>query len=128
MVRLWWNRAAQNLTAGGNNIGRRGLNLQVRKPPPSGSRRQHEDPVSISAVLAGFSVSSLFAASLLANREQARPAHVEVAFPQEKRLVMPAWLEVLLNLSGYAGFVALATRGAACPQDSADDEAYGSKR
>ncbi|TWB66665.1 hypothetical protein [Bradyrhizobium sacchari] len=25
---------------------------------------------------------------------------------------MPAWLEVLLNLSGFAGFVALATRGA----------------
>lgn len=109
------------------------MDLQVRKPPPSGSRRQHEDPVSISAVLAGFSVSSLFAAglfavSLLANREQARPAHIEVVFPQEKRLVMPAWLEVLLNLSGYAGFVALATRGAACSQDSADDEVYGSKR
>jgi hypothetical protein len=41
---------------------------------------------------------------------------------------MPAWLEVLLNLSGYAGFVALATRGATCPRDSADDEVYGSKR
>ncbi len=26
---------------------------------------------------------------------------------------MPAWLEVLLNLSGYAGFVALASRGGA---------------
>ncbi|WP_276575404.1 hypothetical protein [Bradyrhizobium monzae] len=41
---------------------------------------------------------------------------------------MPAWLEVLLNLSGFAGFVALATRGAACRQDSADDEVYGNKR
>ena len=41
---------------------------------------------------------------------------------------MPAWLEVLLNLSGYAGFVALATRGAACPRHSADDEVYGSER
>ncbi|MET3906961.1 hypothetical protein ABID59_001292 [Bradyrhizobium sp. S3.3.6] len=41
---------------------------------------------------------------------------------------MPAWLEVLLNLSGYAGFVALATRGAARRQESADDEVYGSKR
>jgi hypothetical protein len=41
---------------------------------------------------------------------------------------MPVWLEVLLNLSGYAGFVALATRGATCPQDSAHDEVYGSKR
>ncbi|MEH2485174.1 hypothetical protein [Bradyrhizobium sp. AZCC 2230] len=41
---------------------------------------------------------------------------------------MPAWLEVLLNLSGYAGFVALATSGAACRQDSADDEVYGGKR
>jgi len=28
---------------------------------------------------------------------------------------MPVWLEVLLNLSGYAGFVALATRGATKP-------------
>lgn len=35
---------------------------------------------------------------------------------------MPAWLEILLNLSGYAGFVALATRGAPCPQDSFDDD------
>jgi hypothetical protein len=25
---------------------------------------------------------------------------------------MPAWLEVLLNLLGYAGFLALASRGA----------------
>lgn len=41
---------------------------------------------------------------------------------------MPAWLEVLLNLSGYAGFVALATCGVACPQDSANDEVSGSKR
>lgn len=41
---------------------------------------------------------------------------------------MPAWLEVLLNLSGYAGFVALATRGVTCLQDSADDEVSGSKR
>lgn len=41
---------------------------------------------------------------------------------------MPVWLEVLLNLSGYAGFVALATRGAACPQDYADDEVHGSSK
>jgi len=41
---------------------------------------------------------------------------------------MPAWLEVLLNLSGYAGFVALATRGASCRQNSADDRIYGDKR
>ncbi|WP_283814441.1 hypothetical protein [Bradyrhizobium commune] len=34
---------------------------------------------------------------------------------------MPAWLEILLNLSGYAGFVALATRGAACSPAGADD-------
>lgn len=34
---------------------------------------------------------------------------------------MPAWLEVLLNLSGYAGFVALASRGAACPDPSAEE-------
>jgi len=41
---------------------------------------------------------------------------------------MPVWLEVLLNLSGYAGFVALATSGAACSYDSAEDETSGSKR
>lgn len=29
---------------------------------------------------------------------------------------MSPWLEVLLNLSGYAGFVALASRGAAGPR------------
>lgn len=34
---------------------------------------------------------------------------------------MPAWLEVLLNLSGYAGFVALASRGVACPDRSAEE-------
>ena len=41
---------------------------------------------------------------------------------------MPAWLEILLNLSGYAGFVALATRGVACSQEPADDQVYGGKR
>ena len=41
---------------------------------------------------------------------------------------MPAWLEVLLNLSGYAGFVALATRGSARPHGSADDGVYNGKR
>lgn len=34
---------------------------------------------------------------------------------------MPAWLEVLLNLSGYAGFVALASRGGAWPRSPAQD-------
>ena len=34
---------------------------------------------------------------------------------------MPAWLEVLLNLSGYAGFVALANRGVANPDSSVDE-------
>jgi len=37
---------------------------------------------------------------------------------------MPVWLEVLLNLSGYAGFVALATRGAACSRESSEDTTY----
>ncbi|MGY8705088.1 hypothetical protein RAD16_05010 [Bradyrhizobium sp. 18BD] len=41
---------------------------------------------------------------------------------------MPAWLEVLLNLSGYAGFVALASRGRACPRSSGDDRFYGDER
>ena len=41
---------------------------------------------------------------------------------------MPVWLEVLLNLSGYAGFVALATSGAEWSGDSAEDETGRSKR
>ena len=34
---------------------------------------------------------------------------------------MPVWLEVLLNLSGYAGFVALASRGGTSSEGSAYD-------
>lgn len=41
---------------------------------------------------------------------------------------MPAWLEVLLNLSGYAGFVALASRGTTCSQAPADDRIYSDER
>ncbi|WP_283815869.1 MULTISPECIES: hypothetical protein [Bradyrhizobium] len=41
---------------------------------------------------------------------------------------MPAWLEVLLNLSGYAGFVALASRGVGCSQARADDRRCGDER
>ncbi|WP_283817715.1 hypothetical protein [Bradyrhizobium canariense] len=41
---------------------------------------------------------------------------------------MPVWLEVLLNLSGYAGFVALASRGTACPGHCSDDQIYGDDR
>ncbi|MGY8631771.1 hypothetical protein RAD15_04620 [Bradyrhizobium sp. 14AA] len=40
---------------------------------------------------------------------------------------MPAWLEVLLNLSGYAGFVALASRGG-CDRARAEDRLYGDER
>jgi len=62
-----------------------------------------------------------------AGTEQVMRAHVELIF-RTRRPAMPAWLEILLNLSGYAGFVALATSGVACPRDSADDEVYGGKR
>ena len=41
---------------------------------------------------------------------------------------MPAWLEVLLNLSGYAGFVALASRGTACPQVPDHDRVHSDER
>ncbi|WP_283808710.1 hypothetical protein [Bradyrhizobium centrolobii] len=41
---------------------------------------------------------------------------------------MPPWLEVLLNLFGYAGFLALATRGAWRPRASGDDHICGDKR
>ena len=41
---------------------------------------------------------------------------------------MPAWLEVLLNLSGYAGFVALASRGSACRSDATESRTYRDRR
>lgn len=41
---------------------------------------------------------------------------------------MPVWLEILLNLSGYAGFVALATTGVGCTDDCAEDHVTGSER
>ncbi len=41
---------------------------------------------------------------------------------------MPVWLEVLVNLSGYAGFVALATRGAGYPDTSTDDPICSEQR
>ncbi|MHC2619483.1 hypothetical protein ACVIW2_001515 [Bradyrhizobium huanghuaihaiense] len=41
---------------------------------------------------------------------------------------MPAWLEVLLNLSGFAGFVALATRGASCGDAQATDPSHTDER
>lgn len=41
---------------------------------------------------------------------------------------MPVWLDILLNLSGYAGFVALASRSAASGAVSADDGIYGNER
>jgi hypothetical protein len=37
---------------------------------------------------------------------------------------MPVWLEILVNLSGYAGFMALATRGAASGDGSVDNHIY----
>lgn len=41
---------------------------------------------------------------------------------------MPVWLEILVNLSGYAGFVALATRGDACSRASGNDHVYSDER
>lgn len=40
---------------------------------------------------------------------------------------MPAWLEVLLNLVGYAGFLALAARSTSRGGRSGDDGACGDK-
>jgi hypothetical protein len=45
-----------------------------------------------------------------------------------KRLEMPAWLEILLDLSGYAGFVALATCGVGCRDVSGDDQISDDQR
>ncbi|MHC4043593.1 hypothetical protein [Bradyrhizobium sp. 23AC] len=56
-------------------------------------------------------------------------ADVESPFTQRaEEADMPAWLEVLLNLSGYAGFVALASRGTASPQVPVDDRTYSDDR
>lgn len=41
---------------------------------------------------------------------------------------MPAWLEILLNLSGYAGFVALASRGSTIPDVPGDGRIYRDER
>ena len=50
-------------------------------------------------------------------------AGVLISPPHIKRLTMPVWLEILLNLSGYVGFVALATHGTSCQHSNADDQA-----
>jgi hypothetical protein len=42
-------------------------------------------------------------------------------FVSGNEAAMPAWLEVLLNLVGYAGFLALATRSARRAGNSNDD-------
>jgi hypothetical protein len=54
-------------------------------------------------------------------RERVRGLRVDLA-SSIKRLNMPAWLEILLNLSGYVGFVALATHGTSCRHPSVDDQ------
>jgi len=84
-------------------------------------RQQHEDPVSISAVLAGFSFLAGECGRLAGNKRLVRTLR---SSSRKKRPIMPVWLEVLLNLSGYAGFVALATRGAACSRESSEDTTY----
>ncbi|MHC2578992.1 hypothetical protein ACVI1J_009281 [Bradyrhizobium diazoefficiens] len=55
---------------------------------------------------------------------------VKVVFTQVRfdMFDMPVWLEVLLNLSGYAGFVAFASRGTSCPRAAADDRIGGDER
>ncbi|WP_291603838.1 hypothetical protein [Bradyrhizobium sp.] len=40
---------------------------------------------------------------------------------------MPVWLDVLLNLLGYAGFVAIATRGPSARAGSDDERLCGNK-
>jgi hypothetical protein len=41
---------------------------------------------------------------------------------------MPVWLEILVNLSGYAGFVALATRGNSCSRAAGNDQVCSDER
>ncbi|WP_083860137.1 hypothetical protein [Bradyrhizobium diazoefficiens] len=54
---------------------------------------------------------------------------VKVVFTQVRfDMFDTVWLEVLLNLSGYAGFVALASRGTSCPRAAADDRIGGDER
>lgn len=49
-----------------------------------------------------------------------RGVHTLTGLPDE-RSDMPLWLEVLVNLSGYAGFVALATRNPSTGSIGSDD-------
>jgi hypothetical protein len=48
-------------------------------------------------------------------------------FVPENEAAMPAWLEVLLNLVGYAGFLALATRRTSRTDTSRDDHICGDR-
>lgn len=57
-------------------------------------------------------------------RTLAQPSREEA----KKGPIMPLWLEILLNLSGYAGFVALAATGVGCPDDCAKDHVTGDER
>ena len=40
---------------------------------------------------------------------------------------MPVWLEMVLNLAGYAGFLALAARSASHGSESNDDHMWDDK-
>jgi hypothetical protein len=48
-------------------------------------------------------------------------------FIWNEEAAMPAWLEVLVNLAGYAGFLALATNSGGQSGSSNDDHARGGK-
>jgi hypothetical protein len=55
-------------------------------------------------------------------------ADIELSSRRTEEADMPAWLEVLLNLSGYAGFLALASRGTTCPEVPAGNRSYSDER
>ena len=50
------------------------------------------------------------------------------SLPKSEESDMPVWLEVLLNLSGYAGFVALASHGGASASVRTDEHICGDGR
>jgi len=94
----------------------------------AGAMQQTIAAASVAAFGRQFDPSSRHRKTFLfVSTEQDFRAHVEVVFRQ-KRPDMPVWLEVLLNLCGYAGFVALATRGGTFRDTSANDRICGEKR
>jgi hypothetical protein len=74
--------------------------------------------------LAGFFVPSKTSIALARAGTNAR--HASWLLSSRKEAAMPAWLEVMLNLAGYVGFLALAARSSRVGHSN-DDHICGDK-